>query len=585
MYVHTQDAGLHAERQQHRLLHRSHSKPYSTDTYSHRTRTPSGSGQTASSGPHPVPQGQGQGHDLGGSTGVTSNAVVHGNSGTASITVSKSSPQNEDMVTSLPAHTDSAAGDHEGCARLDNEDDYDDDEYEDSEQEAPNMESRYQDMMGQLDFSDMNYVEDYMEDAEEEGWGEESIRYSYEVVLLRLSVEPQQTASASQLAQALDKTEEDITLALDACRDRVRHTGHHWTLTEEGAVWAREKLKDYPVLIQEWSMSGQQDSAGSSGQSLTSSFVPVGHPGTSGQSVFPSAVPVGDPQTSSNGQTVFPSVLPCGLPAISGQSTSPSSLPSDHTATSSQTVLAQSLPSGQTRSNTHTVFPSSFHGRPPSPRQLVLMDPVFGRGVCANPAGPGSSPGAPGSLGRGKGLGHGTAAPVAAGTGESPDWGSGAVSRNSGSPLKSLPGRGKSLVSAQTVNHASPGHDSGFVSKETDLRHASLPLLSSHPSPSSAISMPAHTIGPQSTEWNDSEEDGLRQIQRLPWQPLMSRPSAGQASSAAMQVSLPPGVTQQTQAAQVAPFAALPAPQPLSSINASLQKFAEEGLTVKPMSR
>ncbi|XP_070200376.1 double-stranded RNA-specific adenosine deaminase-like [Littorina saxatilis] len=108
----------------------------------------------------------------------------------------------------------------------------------------PNM-ARYQDMMGDLMFTDMPCQYDEEMDEAERGIPAE------EEVIFRISTEPGQSMSVSKLAEVLEMTEEEIRHLLQACAQHVQVSGHLCSLTDSGKVLAQERFESDPCYEQE----------------------------------------------------------------------------------------------------------------------------------------------------------------------------------------------------------------------------------------------------------------------------------------------------------------------------------------------
>ncbi|XP_076450742.1 LOW QUALITY PROTEIN: uncharacterized protein LOC143286820 [Babylonia areolata] len=273
-------AGLLSERQHYRLQHRSHGKPYDTADVGQRHRNLSGSVQRTAS-THILPcqdpikqSNSGIMTDSGDCdsvrfTGEGMTVTLSADGKDREVAVVSSDEKRschslgdhtqdtvyEEFTNSTPMEKKQSYGGHTWeytfpeQVKVDedictSDDDKSDDDDSGQEFEPREMTQRFQEMMGNLEFSEMTFVE-------EVDMADEDMIRPDAIVLLQLSLEPNQTASTHQLVQALHKTEEEILYVLESCGDMVSMSNGVWSLTDSGAAWVREKQNAFPSLVQQ----------------------------------------------------------------------------------------------------------------------------------------------------------------------------------------------------------------------------------------------------------------------------------------------------------------------------------------------
>ena len=147
----------------------------------------------------------------------------------------------------LPTMAAESEKNDNGDDSFDLDDDCDDFE-EESGYEPQNMASRFQDMMGFPVFTDMTYAED-----EEMPEDENMTMTLDDIVLVRISLEPNHTISVLKLAEDLGKTEEEIHSLLETVAEEVKVSGGQCGLTDVGKALVKDKLEACPSLAHQWS--------------------------------------------------------------------------------------------------------------------------------------------------------------------------------------------------------------------------------------------------------------------------------------------------------------------------------------------
>ncbi|KAL8594877.1 hypothetical protein ACOMHN_016118 [Nucella lapillus] len=299
---------LHSDKHLHRQLQRNNSRPYDSPAAhaSQRRRNQSGSGQSPATAP---PQGLIR-HSDSGIVADSGGPVREGSVGEEMTVTSVSADgrevalsQDRDRDDRRPPQTGKTRDEFDqterkvdpGCGvhvkeellspepsgsnagnprrRNNNDDDEksDVDDYEDEyssgfDFEPRNLDERFRDMMGNLEFSHMTYMEEesYLGGDDDSTAAASASISPEDIVLLRLWLEPNQTASAHHLAQVLHKSEEEMAYVLGHCGDKVTTSDNLWRLTDRGSAWAREKYEASPSLVQHLGFSDYSSSAVSS---------------------------------------------------------------------------------------------------------------------------------------------------------------------------------------------------------------------------------------------------------------------------------------------------------------------------------
>jgi hypothetical protein len=168
---------------------------------------------------------------------------------TVTPSTSQHAPDTPQAQQSAGMDYDDDADDYDNNDDEELEEDCDYDDYYDESAEGQSQ--RLQDMGLELWNPDMAYVDEdsEMEEEEEEGGVGGGLTLD-EMILMRIGLETDQSISTEKLAQALGKSQSEVSYVLSENGESVKAEGEVWRLTESGKQLVKERLEAHPYLAQ-----------------------------------------------------------------------------------------------------------------------------------------------------------------------------------------------------------------------------------------------------------------------------------------------------------------------------------------------